>query len=107
MSVALTAPEAFRFTFPADPDRHIRAAELLAPGTDKPDDLTEFLPRVLVALMRDIGIPNGVSAVGYRTADIADLVAGSMQQQRLLATCPRPVTDADIAEIFERSMTLW
>ena len=32
MSVALTAPEAFRFTFDAAPQRHLRAARLLAPG---------------------------------------------------------------------------
>ena len=32
MAVALTAPEAFRFTFDASPERHLRAAQLLAPG---------------------------------------------------------------------------
>ncbi len=31
MSVSLTAPAAFRFTFEADPQRHVRAAQLLAP----------------------------------------------------------------------------
>ena len=68
MSVALTAPEAFRFTFDAAPQRHLRAARLLAPGAGRPRDDAGFLPRVLTSLMRDIGIPNGIGAVGYSPA---------------------------------------
>ena len=68
MSVALTAPEAFRFTFDAAPERHLRAARLLAPDAEQPPDPAEFLPAVLSELMRDIEIPNGVAAVGYTTA---------------------------------------
>ena len=45
MSVALTAAEAFRFTFDAAPERHVRAARLLAPGAEQPSDPAEFLPR--------------------------------------------------------------
>ena len=107
MSVSLTAPEAFRFTFRASPERHIRAAELLAPGADRPADLSEFLPTVLAELMRDIDIPNGIAAVGFDDGDIADLVDGTMKQQRLLATSPREVTEDDLAGIFHRSMSLW
>ena len=33
MAVSLTAPEAFRFTFDAAPERHLRAARLLDPAT--------------------------------------------------------------------------
>jgi alcohol dehydrogenase class IV len=107
MSVSLTAPSAFRFTFEAAPQRHIRAAELLAPGADPPADAAELLPTVLTELMRDIGIPNGIGAVGFREADIDDLVDGAMKQQRLLATAPRPVTPDDAAGIFRRSLELW
>ncbi|MCL4421996.1 MAG: iron-containing alcohol dehydrogenase [Actinobacteria bacterium] len=107
MSVALTAPEAFRFTFDADPERHIRAAKLLAPDLEAPNDLREFLPGVLTGILRDIDIPNGVGAVGYVKDDIPALVEGTMKQQRLLATCPKPVTEDDIAGIFERSLELW
>jgi len=107
MSVALTAPEAFRFTFAAAPERHLRAARLLAPGADTPTDAAELLPTVLTELMRDIDIPNGVAAVGFDEGDVPDLVAGAMKQQRLLATCPLPVTEEDLAGVFTRSMSLW
>lgn len=107
MSVALTAPEAFRFTFDAAPDRHVRAAELLAPGADRPADPAEYLPSAMISLMRDIEIPNGIAAVGYHHSDIADLVGGTMKQQRLLATSPKAVTEDDLAAVFARSMELW
>jgi alcohol dehydrogenase class IV len=107
MSVALTAPEAFRFTFDANPDRHRRAAQLLDPGADEPNEAAEYLPTVLSALMRDIDIPNGIGAVGYEEDDIPDLVDGTMKQQRLLATAPKDVTEDDLAGIFRRSINLW
>jgi alcohol dehydrogenase class IV len=107
MAVALTAPAAFRFTFDADPDRHVRAAELLAPAAERPADLRDFLPRVLVDLMRDIGLPNGLAAVGYGDGDVPDLVEGTLKQQRLLATAPRDVTEDDVAAILRDSLELW
>jgi hydroxyacid-oxoacid transhydrogenase len=107
MSVALTAPEAFRFTFEASPERHVRAAQLLAPNAGVPTDAPEFLPTVLIDLMRDIDIPNGIAAVGFGEGDVPDLVDGAMKQQRLLATCPREVTEDDLAGIFTRSMSFW
>ena len=30
-----------------------------------------------------------------------------MKQQRLLATCPKAITEDDLAGIFARSMELW
>ena len=107
MAVSLTAPAAFRFTFAASPERHIRAAELLAPGASRPDDAAEFLPQVLIALMRDVGIPAGIGAVGFGRNDIPGLVEGTMKQQRLLATAPVEVTEDDIATILDESIELW
>ncbi len=107
MAVSLTAPEAFRFTFDASPGRHVRAAELLAPGASRPADLRDFLPQVLADLMRDIAMPNGIGAVGYDDADVDDLVEGTMKQQRLLATAPREVTEEDAAAILRASLELW
>jgi alcohol dehydrogenase class IV len=107
MAVSLTAPEAFRFTFEAAPQRHVRAAQLLDPAASAPNDDTAFLPDVLVRLMRDIDLPAGVGAVGFTETDVDDLVEGALKQQRLLATAPRPVTAEDLGGIFSRAMSLW
>jgi alcohol dehydrogenase class IV len=107
MAVSLTAPEAFRFTFEAAPDRHLRAARLLEPTVDTPSDASALLPEVVTRLMRDIGIPSGVGAVGLVDADIEGLVEGTLKQQRLLATAPRAATPDDLVGIFQRSMSLW
>ncbi|GAA1398116.1 hydroxyacid-oxoacid transhydrogenase [Pseudonocardia kongjuensis] len=107
MSVSLTAPEAFRFSFSSAPQRHLKAAELMDPGADRRNDEREQLPGVLIDLMRDIGIPNGIGGVGYTEADVPDLVPGTMKQQRLLATCPRTPTEDDIAGILTRSVENW
>jgi alcohol dehydrogenase class IV len=106
-SVSLTAPEAFRFSFDSAPERHLRAAQLLAPDAEKQSNPAEQLPRVLIDLMRDIDIPNGIGAVGYTEDDVPDLVPGTMKQQRLLATCPRTPDEEDIARIFTHSIENW
>jgi hydroxyacid-oxoacid transhydrogenase len=106
-SVSLTAPAAFRYTFSAQPERHLRAASLIAPDLEKSSNPAEQLPRALIELMRDIDIPNGIGEVGYDKTDIPDLVEGTMKQQRLLATCPRPVGEDEIAEIFSESIENW
>jgi alcohol dehydrogenase class IV len=107
MAVSLTAPEAFRFTFQAAPERHLRVAQLLAPEVDRPNDDADYLPTVLRQLMARIGIPNGIGAVGYSESDVDGLVEGTLKQQRLLATAPRTPTEDDLAAILRRSVSLW
>ena len=105
MAVSLTAPEAFRFTFSASPERHLKAARLLEPDVE--GDGPDVLPGVITRLMRDVGLPSGLAEIGYGDGDVDDLVEGSLKQQRLLATAPREVTGDDLAGIFRASMELW
>jgi hydroxyacid-oxoacid transhydrogenase len=107
MSVSLTAPEAFRFSFDAAPDRHMAAARMLGPNAETQSNASEQLPHVVTELMRDIRIPNGIGEVGFGEGDIPDLVDGTMKQQRLLATCPKTPTEDDLAEIFRKSISNW
>ena len=107
MAVAMTAPAAFALLYPADPGRHHELAALLEPGTSVSDLGRDALPNALRRLMRDIGFPNGLAALGYSDADLPRLVEGTMKQQRLLATAPVEITEADVERVLRESMTLW
>jgi alcohol dehydrogenase class IV len=109
MSVILTAPAAFGFTYATSPARHVRAAELLGAPVRGLDEAArrEALPRALVSLMRDIGMPNGLAALGYGDGDVPALVEGTLRQPRLLANAPRPVTARDLDAVLRSAMRVW
>lgn len=109
MSTILTAPASFEFTAPSNPEKHARVAELLGANIEglAPLEAAYLLPGAITELMKDIGCPNGLSALGYTEADIPGLVEGGWKQQRLLVGSPRPVSKKDLTEIFEKSMVLW
>jgi hydroxyacid-oxoacid transhydrogenase len=104
-SVAVTAPAAFRFTYPANPERHTRAARILDPDVADSVPPEEALPTALRRLMDDIGAPRSLHVLGYNADDIPDLVEGTLKQQRLLTIAPRTPGAADLAAIFEASLT--
>jgi len=109
ISVILNAPAVFRFTAPASPQRHLQAAEML--GADiahaRPEDAGRILSDHLIELMRDLNIPRGLSALGYTTADIPDLVAGTLPQHRVTKLSPRAAGPDDLAQLFEESLTIF
>ncbi len=98
ISVIVTAPAAFAFTREASPQRHGQAARLLSGGE------SNDLPEVLRELMRDVGAPPGIGALGYGEADVDDLVRGALQQRRLLDVAPRAVEADDLAAILRASL---
>ena len=109
MSVILTAPAAFRFTYPAAPERHLRAAALMGVPVDglSPAERREALPRALIGLMRDVGLPGGLSAIGYGEQDVAALIEGTLRQPRLLAGAPRAVGAGELDWILRDAMQYW
>ncbi len=69
--------------------------------------MPEVLPRTLLSLMRDTGIPNGLDALGYREADLSALIDGTLKQQRLLVNCPRAVGAEELRQIIQSSFEYW
>src|ERR671920_2370097 len=105
-AVIVTAPAAFRFTYPADSEKHRRAAEFLA-GKHIYETDENTLPNVLIQLMKDIGAPNGLRDLGYDEDDINDLVEGALKQQRQLTIAPREAGPDELQNIFLESLENW
>jgi hydroxyacid-oxoacid transhydrogenase len=108
-SVILNAPAVFRFTAPANPERHLQAAAAL--GADvagaKAADAGRILADRIVWFMQQVQTPNGLSAIGYTSADIATLVEGTLPQHRVTKLSPRPAGPDELAQLFEESMVAW
>ena len=109
MSVILNAPAVFRYTAPTNPERHLYAARLMGADTSGagPEDAGDILADAIIALLKRIGVPNGLSAIGYSPEDAPALAAGAIPQKRVIGLSPRPVDEGVLRELFLDSMTLW
>jgi len=109
LSVILNAPAAFRFTAPAHPARHLEAAAALGADVSRvrDEDAGAVLADRIVWFMRELHAPNGLTAIGYTSADIPTLVEGALLQQRLTTLSPRPASPDDLAAMFQDAMTTW
>ena len=109
MSVILNAPAVFRFTAAANPARHLQAAEALGANVTgaKEADAGQVLADRVVWFMERLGIPNGLKAVGYTSADIPNLVAGTLPQHRVTKLSPRPANPDELAALFDAAMVAW
>jgi len=109
MAVVLNAPAVFRFTAPANPELHLYAAKLMGQDISGayPEDAGELLSGAILDLMRKVGMPNGLGAVGYGPDDVDKLVEGTLPQHRVTKLSPRPARAEDLKQLFLDSMTLW
>lgn len=109
MSVILNAPAVFRFTGPANPSKHLYAASLM--GADisraKLEEAGELLATAIIDLMQKTGMPNGLSAVGYKLADVEALVEGTLPQHRVTKLSPKPANAENLMQLFLDSLTIW
>lgn len=109
LSVVVSAPAVFQWTAPACPERHLEAAEAL--GVDisraKKEDAGAILADKVRSILSDIGIPNGLTELGYNKNDIPAMVAGAMPQHRLVKLSPRPVHEEDMTKLFENTMKIF
>jgi alcohol dehydrogenase class IV len=109
ISVIVNAPSVFRMTAPALPARHADAARWLGAETRGagPDDAGEVLAARILRMMRDTGMPNGVSGLGYEDADVPKLADGAYAQQRLLTNAPIAVDGEALRSLYRGAAAYW
>ena len=106
MSVVLNAPAVFRFTAPANPRRHLQAAEALGADVSRAreDAAGDILADRITWFMQRLNMPGGLRALGYSWSDIPALVEGTLPQHRVTKLAPRPAGPDELAALFEHAM---
>ena len=109
MAVVLNAPAVFRFTGSANSGRHLKAAEILGADISGASDADAgtILADQVIAIMKRVKIPNGLSALGFTSDDIPALVKGTLPQHRVTKLAPRPAGEEELAALFEDAMRYW
>ena len=109
MSVSLNASAVFKFTASSNPGRHLEAARFLGEEVSEADKNSagEILGDAVTNIMRKIGMPNGLRAVGYSEKDADKLVEATLPQHRVTKLSPIAFTRSDLKNMFLDSMDLW
>ena len=116
LSVVLTAPAVFRWTCAADPDRHLRAAQLLGADTTnvRPADAGLLLADTLCTLLQrwSAFVPNGLGGagqggLGYSSDQLDVLVRGTLPQRKVIDVAPRQPMPEDLHMLLSQSMKIF
>jgi hydroxyacid-oxoacid transhydrogenase len=112
MAVVLNNPSVWRYTAGCCPERHVHGAACLAADTRdvKPGaaiEAGEALAGRVIELMRAVGVPNGLSDLGFKAGDADALAAGAEPQWRVIRNAPKDVTKDDLKSLFGAAMRYW
>ena len=109
MSVILSAPAVFRFTAKANPERHLKAAEVLGARVSgaSASDAGKILSDRIIEFMQRLNVPNGLKAIGYTSDDIPALVQGTLPQHRVTKLSPVPAGEQELAQLFTEGLQIW
>lgn len=105
-AVIINAPSVFRFMGPTCPERHAEVARALgvAEINQRPG---ENLADGVIDIMRAIGVPNGLSGVGYTADDLDALTDKGWKQRRVVENAARQITKAEMGKIFAGALSYW
>lgn len=89
--MALTGPAVFQFTAPSSPSRHREALSIFLGSSSsdlRDEDVGDALFDAIAKFLDGLGVPRGLSAVGYGKEDVGMIVQGTLPQRRVLDLAP-------------------
>ncbi len=109
ISVIVSAPSIFRYAAEGAPERHLEAASYLNAKVDDAglDDAGELVAGRIIDLMKNTGMPNGLSDLGFSAEDVKPLAASSFRQTRAIANAPRESNLQDLENIYAAALSYY
>lgn len=106
LTIALLLPEVIRYNSSSAPGRYREIAEILGKHTADLDrfEAASKAAEAVNELSDDVGMPDGLSAVGVSEHEIEVFAEDTMKLQRLLDGNPRKLDAEDAEKIFRRSL---
>ncbi len=104
VSNAVLLPHVLRFNLRAAPDRYAEISQALgAQGGGTVLSTAENGIDFLAQLSRNCGVPQRLSELGITRETIPGMAKAAMQVTRLLKNNPRPLTESDAMNIYEKA----
>ena len=89
----------------------MQAAKIMGANTENIEDVKSqagpLLSDEIIKIMKQLNVPNGLSAIGFNSNDINSLVEGTLPQHRVTKLSPRPADAYDLENLFNDSMEIW
>lgn len=106
LTVALLLPAVMRFNSTSAPERYAEIAELLGMDVSgrSQREAAELAADAVGELAEDVGMPDGLAALGVSESELPQFAADTMKLQRLLVGNPRRMDREDVERVFRRSM---
>lgn len=102
---ALMLPYVLEYNYPGDISKFARIARTMGKSVVGPSerDTAAFVVKAVWALAEDIGIPLTLKELGVPVDAIPEMAEAAMKVTRPIMNNPRPITIADVEEIYKRA----
>lgn len=112
VSVIMNSPAVFRNLAQYCPEKHlnvVKAIHGVDPNASTEENAGEKLADIIIKMLKDTNMPNGLKGLGYDESDLDALTESAAPQKRLLDNSPKPesLTKEELKNIFRESLTLW